>query len=65
MLLESVLSTSEFIPQESIPRPLYALLKLQDSCPRFKLSSGEMKFSFKGLKLYNHFTQMKKVQNRL
>lgn len=65
MLLERVLSTSEFIARASIPRPVYALLKLQDGYPRSKLSSGGMRFSFKGVKLQNHFTQMKKVQNRM
>ena len=65
MLLESVLRTSEFISRESIPRPVYSLLKLQDGCPRLKLSSGEVKFSFKGFKLYNHISQMKTVQNRM
>jgi len=65
MLLESALRTSEFISRDSIPRPVCSLVKLQDGCPRFKLSSGEVKFSFKGLKLHNHISQMKTVQNRM
>lgn len=65
MLLENVLRTSEFISRDSIPRLVYSLVKFQDGCPRFKLSSGKVKFSFEGLKLHNHISHMKTVQNRM